>query len=63
MYIYINGKQCDIPVELGSVLAEALRLSQDCCKCEFDRHEEYYTALSELIEKRKQEPFDLSCIE
>jgi len=63
MQIRINNQYVDISFEKTELIKELIKVTKEQCKCSFDEDIKLYNELVELIEKRKKDPIDYSCIE
>jgi hypothetical protein len=63
MNIRINNQYVDISFEKTELIKEVIKITKERCKCSFDSDISLYNELVELIEKRKKDPIDYSCIE
>lgn len=63
MEIKVNDTYVDVHFKREQLAKELIKEVKRCCKCNFDRDQELYDELVELIKERKKEPIDLSCIE
>jgi len=63
MNICINNQYVDISFEKTELIKEIIKITEERCKCSFDRDIKLYNELIELIEKRKKEEISFSCIE
>lgn len=63
MDIKMNDQHVDVWFDQRDLAIELIKMIKDSCKCKFDENEKIYDELVKLINKRKKEPIDLSCIE
>lgn len=62
MKIRINH-DIDVHVDSKDLIQELIKVTQEKCWCSFNEDKALYNELLKLIQKRKKEPMDLSCIE
>ena len=63
MKIRVENQTVDISFEKTELIKEVIKITKERYKCSFDNDLNLYNELTELIEERKKEPIDYSCIE